>query len=136
MNIQRFSLTVLVVFLIRTVLNYVFYGVMMTTSFEAMQAGHEDLFREVIPAYVGADLFFALVFVLLYVKVSHCLGAGAKGGLILGVYVALLGPVLLNIYHYFSVTYMSTAFAAGDSLFQLVSSCISGVVAATLYKAT
>ncbi len=134
MNTKRCLLAVIVVFVVRTLLNMVFYGMLMTEAYETLQAGHEGLFREVIPAYIGADLLFAILFVCLFIKVSHCLGGGVKGGVILGVYTALLGPILFGIYYFFSVTYMSAGMAIGDSLYQLVGYCISGALAGAIYK--
>ena len=84
MNITRYAGAVVAAFVVRTVLNGLFYTQVVGAQFEHIREEHEGLFREVTPAYVAADLLFALVFVLLLAKVGKALGGGPKGGALLG----------------------------------------------------
>lgn len=134
MNTKRCLLAVLAVFVVRTALNAVFYGMLMGETYRSAIAGHEDMFREVVPAFICADLFFAIFFVYLFTKVSHCLGGGVKGGVTLAVFLVLLGPVLWNVYNFFSVTYLPVNLVVIDIVYALASYCIVGAVAGAVYK--
>ena len=134
MNTGRFVGAALVVWIVRVVFNSVFYGVLMTDQYKAMGAGYPGLFREVIPAYVTADLLFALVFVFLFAKCGSALGGGVKAGLSLGILVAILSPLLSNIYMFYSFTIFTPGYMTTESLFQLVSHVVSGGLAGAIYK--
>ena len=134
MNTGRFVGAALVVWLVRVALNYTFYGVLMTDQYQAMGAAYPGLFREVIPAYIAADLLFAVVFVILFAKCGSALGGGVKAGLSLGILVAILSPLLANIYMFYSFTIFTPGYMTTDSLFQLVSHLVSGGLAGVLYK--
>ena len=55
-----------------------------------------------IPAYIATGHLFALAFTYLFVKVAGALGEGLKGGVILGVIVAVLRAVVYNLYEWYS----------------------------------
>jgi len=134
MNTGRLVGAALAVWIVRVILNYLFYAVWMSDRYTAMSEAHPGIFREVIPAYIGADLLFAVVFVILFAKVASCLGGGVKGGVVLAILVAILSPLLGNVYIYYSFTIYSAGMMATDSIFQLVSHTASGVLAGAIYK--
>jgi hypothetical protein len=134
MNKGRFALAALGVWIIRVALNGTFYGKIMSGQYEQIASAHPGILREVIPAYVVADLIFALVFACLFTKVGAAMGGGWKGGVKLGVAVAILSPVIGLIYQFYSVTYMPANLAITDAVFQLVAHAIQGVVAGLIYK--
>jgi len=134
MNTGRFVGAALAVWIVRVLLNYLFYGVLKTDEFAAMSDAHPGIFREVIPAYIAADLLFAVVFVILFAKVASCLGGGVKGGVLLAILVAILSPLLGNIYIFYSFTIYPAGTMVTDSIFQLVSHAISGALAGAIYK--
>jgi hypothetical protein len=138
MNIGRFAGAVIGVWVVRVALNATFYTQIAGRQFEQMSSAHPGMFRTVIPAYIVTDLIFALGFTFLFVKVGAALGGpalggGIKAGVTLGVTVALLSPVIGNLYHYYSVTYLPAGLALTDSIFQVIAHAIEGGVAGLIY---
>lgn len=134
MNIGRYLAAVLGVWVIRVVCNYLFYGVAMAEKYQELADAHPGIFREVIPAYIIIDLFVAVVFTFLVVKAVSAFGGGIKGGVTLGVVVALLSAVAANLYMFYSFTLFEVGDIAIDSVYQLVAIAIQGAVAAAIYK--
>lgn len=134
MNAGRFVGASVAVFVVRTLLNFLFYGYLMQARFEELNAAHPGMFREVIPAYLALDLISALLITWLVVKAGAAFGGGIKGGVTLGVLVALLSPVIGGLYYYFSTTYYPQDLLAIESVYQLVSYAIQGALAAAIYK--
>ena len=134
MNTGRFLGAALAVWIVRSILNGIFYTQVVGGQFQELSAAHPGMFREVIPGFIATDLIFAVVFAFLFVKVGAALGGGLKAGVILGVLVAILSPVIGNLYHYFSVTYMSADLATTDPIFQVIAHAIEGAVAGLVYK--
>src|SRR5262249_30268727 len=93
-------------------------------------------FREVVPAYILTDLIFALAFTYLFVKVGTTLGGGVWAGVKLGMLVAILSPVIGNLYHFFSVTFFPLNLMLTESLFQIIAHTVEGAVAGATYKTT
>jgi len=134
MNAGRFVGASVAVFLFRTILNYLFYGVLVHGRFEAMAAAHPGILREVIPAYVTLDLIVAFILTYLVVKAGAAFGGGIKGGVMLGILVALLGPVLASLNFFFGVTFYPADFVATESIYQIVAHAVQGAIAAAIYK--
>jgi len=134
MNAGRYVGASVVVFIVRTVLNTGFYGFLMHGEYDAVNAAHPGVFREVIPAYVATDLVAAFLITYLVVKAAAAFGGGMKGASTLAVLLALLGPVLFGAYYYFSVTFYTPRFFAIETVFQIVSYALQGAVAAAIYK--
>jgi hypothetical protein len=134
MNAGRFVGASVVVFIVRTVLNTLFYGFLMHGQYDAINAAHPGLFREVVPAFIAIDLLAALLLTYLVVKAAAAFGGGIKGGATVGVFLALLGPILFGLYYFFSVTFYTSNFFAIESIYQLVSYAIQGALAAAIYK--
>ncbi len=59
MNAGRFVGASVAVFVVRTLMNFLFYGYAMRGRYEEMSAAHPGMFREVIPAYLVLDLISA-----------------------------------------------------------------------------
>ena len=134
MNAGRFVGAGLAVWVVRTVLNWLFYGVLTQAQMQQISDAHPGVFREVIPAFIITDLVAALIIVLLFTKVGGALGGGVKGGVVLGLFVGILAPVLADVYIYFSMTVFTVGATVADMAFQLVSHCIQGAIAGAVYK--
>ena len=134
MNAGRFVASAAGVWVVRTVLNWIFYTRIVGAQAEQISAAHPDMFRQVVPAYILSDLVFAVAFTYLFVKVGGALGGGRMAGVKLGLLVAVLSPVINGLYQYFSVTYLPAGLAATESVFQVVAHVVQGGVAGTLYK--
>src|SRR5262245_39456028 len=129
MNAGRFVGASVVVFVVRTVLNWLVYGQALHGRYEALAAAHQGMFREVIPAFITLDLVAAFFITYLIVKAGGAFGGGIKGGVTLGILLGILGPVLYSLYYYFSSTYSPSDLLAIESVYQLVSHAIQGALA-------
>lgn len=134
MNAGRFVGAALAVWIIRAALNGTFYTKIVGPQYAQITSTHSEMFRQVIPAYVVTDLIFALAFALLFVKVGGRLGGGVKAGVTLGLFVAVLSPVVGNLYRYYSVTYIPVGLAVTETIFQVIAHAIEGAVAGLIYK--
>ncbi len=135
MNIGRFLASAAAVWLVRVALNWTFYTRVIGQQSQQIAAAHPGVFREVVPGFILTDLIFAFVFTYLFVKVGAALGGGRMAGVKLGLLVAVLSPVIGNLYQYFSVTYLSVGLIAAESAFQIIAHAIEGAVAGAIYKA-
>ena len=133
MNIGRFVGAVVGVWIVRVLLNWIFYAKIVGRQYANISSAHPGMLRMVIPAYVVTDLIFALAFVFLFVRVSAALGGGVKAGVILGLIVAVLSPVLGSLYEYYGVTYMPATLEVAGAIFQLVAHAVEGAVASLIY---
>jgi len=134
MNVGRFLGAVLGVWVVRTVLNFLFYGMAMSSQYEALAAAHPGVFREVIPGFIATDLVFALIFVYLWTKAGPCFGGGIKGGVIGGAWIGVLFGLVWNLYYFFGFTFMTATDVVIDAVYTIVAIAIQGAVAAAIYK--
>ena len=134
MNINPFVGAVVGVWIVRVALNWTFYAKIVGRQYADIASAHPGLFRTVIPAYIVTDLIFALAFVFLFVKASAALGGGVKAGVILGLMVAVLSPIIYGLYEYFGVTYLPAALEVAIAIFQLIAHAVEGAVAGLIYK--
>lgn len=134
MNAGRFVGASVAVFVVRTLLNYLFYGVAMQGRYEEISAAHPGMFREVIPAFIALDLVVALLLVYLIVRAAACFGGGIKAGVTIAILIAILSPVIGNLYYFFSVTWYPIDFWAIEAVYQIVAHAIQGAIAAAIYK--
>lgn len=135
MNTGRFAGAAVVVFVVRTLLNFLVYGHLLHGQYDAINSAHPGLMREVIPAFIALDLITAILIVYLVVKAGAAFGGGIKGGVTLGVLVAILSPVIGGLYSFFSVTYYPANLVAIEAIYQIVAHAIQGALAAAVYKA-
>jgi hypothetical protein len=101
---------------------------------QQIAAARPGVFREVVPGFILTDLIFALSLPI-FVKVGAALGGGRMAGVKLGLLVAVLSPVIGNLYQYFSVAYLSVGLMVAESVFQIIAHAIEGAVAGAIYKA-
>jgi hypothetical protein len=134
MNTGRFIASAVAVWILRVALNWTFYTKVIGARAEQISAAHPGIFRQVVPAYILTDVLFALAFTYLFVKVGTAFGGGALAGMKLGLLVAILSPVIGNLYQYFSVTYMPIGLATAESVFQVIAHAIEGGMAGAIYK--
>jgi hypothetical protein len=134
MNAGRYVAAVIAVWVVRTLLNWLFYGQYMSEQYAAVTSQWSGAFREVVPAYIVADLLFAAVFVWVWTKAGAAFGSGAKGGAMYGFAVSLLAMVIPSIYYYYSVTYMSTTMWGTEVVYNIVAHVVIGIVAAMVYR--
>ena len=134
MNTGRFVGASLVVFLVRTALNYVVYGQLLHGYYEEISAAHPGILREVIPAFIALDLVSAVLITWLIVKAGSAFGGGIKGGVILGILVAILSPVIGGLYFFFGVTYYPQNLLVIEVIYQIIAHAIQGALAAAIYK--
>ena len=135
MNVGRFLASAAAVWLVRVALNWMFYTRVIGQQSQQIAAAHPGVFREVVPGFILTDLIFAFVFTYLFIKVGAALGGGRMAGVKLGLLVAVLSPVIGNLYQYFSVTYLSVGLMVAESVFQIIAHAIEGAVAGAIYKA-
>jgi hypothetical protein len=90
--------------------------------------------REVVPAYIAIDLLVAIALVVLFAKVGPALGGGVKGGVVLGLFVAVFLGVAGTLYNFFSFTLFSANLVALIIVYELVHFAILGAVAGLVYK--
>lgn len=134
MNVGRYFGAVVVVWIVRVVCNWLFYGVAMSGQMQDLMDQYPGVFREVIPGFIATDLLFTLIFVYLWTKAGACFGGGVKGGLVGGAWIGVLFGVVINLYYFFSFTFMTPTDVAIDAVYQIVSVAIQGAVAAAIYK--
>jgi hypothetical protein len=134
MNAGRGVLAVVVVWVVRVVLNWLFYGLYMSPRLAAATEQWSGAFREVVPAYIVADLLFVIVFVFLWIKAGRCFGGGVRGGASFGLVVGLLAAVIPGIYFLYSVTYYTMPLWTTECVYHLVAHVLLGVVAAMVYR--
>lgn len=134
MSFGRYMVAVVAVWVVRTCLNWLFYGMYMMDQMSSAVEQWEGAFREVVPAYILTDLLVALVFVWLWGKVASVFADGAKGGAVYGLVIGVLAGFLPSVYHFYSVTYITYGQWTTEIIYQLVVHVIMGVVAALLYR--
>ena len=134
MNAGRSVVAMLAVWIVRVALNWAFYGLYMSPRMSAATEQWSGAFREVVPAYIVADLLFAVVFVWLWTKAGACFGAGAGAGATYGLVIGLLASVIPGIYHVYSVTFVSNSLWFTEIVYSIVAHVAIGVVAAMVYR--
>ena len=133
MNTGRFVGAGVAVFVVRSILNYLFYGMLIHGQYEALDAAHPGIMREVIPAYLVLDLITAFVLVYLFVKAGAAFGGGMKGGVSIGIVLAIIA-IICNLYWFYSLQIYPPNLLGIETVYMLVAYAIQGAVAAAVYK--
>ena len=133
MNTRRFIGAVAGVWIVRVALNWTFYAMIVGRQYANISSAHPGMFRTVIPAYIVADLIFALAFAFLFVKVGAALGGGMLAGIKLGLIVVVFSAVIGALYDYYGVTYMPGALELTTVIFQVIAHAAEGAVAGAIY---
>ena len=134
MNTGRFIGASAGVWIVRVALNWTFYAKIVGRQYANISSAHPGMFRTVIPAYIVADLIFALAFAFLFVKVGTALGGGVLAGVKLGLIVVVFSAVIGALYDYYGVTYMPGALELTSVIFQVIAHAVEGAVAGFVYK--
>ena len=134
MNTGRFIGAAVGVWIVRVALNWAFYAKIVGRQYANISSAHPGMFRTVIPAYIVADLIFALAFAFLFVKVGTALGGGVLAGIKLGLIVVVFSAVIGALYDYYGVTYMPGALELTSVIFQVIAHAVEGAVAGFVYK--
>jgi hypothetical protein len=133
MNMGRFIGAAAGVWIVRVALNWTFYAKIVGRQYADIFSAHPGMFRTVIPAYIVADLIFALAFAFLFVKVGAALGGGMLAGIKLGLIVVVFSAVIGALYDYYGVTYMPGALELTTVIFQVIAHVAEGAVAGVIY---
>jgi hypothetical protein len=133
-NARRFFASALGVWIVRVVLNGTFYTHIVRKQYDQIAFGHPGMYRAVVPAFIAADLVFAFAFAYLYARVGVALGGGATGGVKLGLIVAVLSPIIGQVYQYYSFTFLPPSLVIKDVVFQTLAHAIQGATAGLIYK--
>ena len=134
MNTGRFIGAAAGVWIVRVALNWTFYAKIVGRQYANISSAHPGMFRTVIPAYIVADLIFALAFAFLFVKVGTALGGGGVlAGVKLGLIVVVFSAVIGALYDYYGVTYMPGALELTSVIFQVIAHAAEGAVAGAIY---
>jgi len=134
MNTGRYFGAVVAMWIVRSLLNFAFYGKYMAAQFASIGAAHPGLLKTGVAGYVVTDLFTCIVFVLLLAKVGNTLGGRAKAGITLGLMIALLSPITGSLYSFFTFTFATMGQTCIEIVFQFVAYAIQGAVAGSIYK--
>lgn len=134
MNVGRYVVAVVGVWVVRTLCNFLYYGLFMSGHMEELVERFPGVFREVIPGFIATDLVFALIFVYLWTKAGACFGGGVKGGAVYGCWIGLFFGLVWNLYYFFGFTFMTVSDVAIDAVYTIVTVAIQGAVAGLLYK--
>jgi hypothetical protein len=134
MNAGRFVGASVAVFVVRFLLNGAFYGYAMKGRYDELSAAHPGMFRNVIAGFAVLDLITAILLTYLIVKAGAAFGGGLKGGVTLGILVAIFSPVLGGLYFFFTVTWYPLDLLTIEAVYQLISHAIQGALAAAIYK--
>jgi hypothetical protein len=134
MNAGRFVGASVAVFVVRFLLNGAFYGYAMKGRYDELSAAHPGMFRNVIAGFAVLDLITAIFLTYLIVKAGAAFGGGLKGGVTLGILVAIFSPVLGGLYFFFTVTWYPLDLLTIEAVYQLISHAIQGALAAAIYK--
>jgi hypothetical protein len=134
MNLGRFAAAVVAVWVVRSVLNFLFYGVAMASYYEALMTQHPEVFREVIPGFIATDLLFAAFFVFLWAKTGSAFGSGRGAGVKFGAWIGLFFGLVWNLYYFFGFTFMTLGDVALDTAYSTVAVALQGAVAASVYR--
>lgn len=133
MRTGRYILASIVVFLVRMLLHFAFYGVLMVEESNELAQKYPGLMRNATAGFILGDLVFAFIFVCLFIRVAEALGGGIKGGLVLALYVWGFSSVVVGIYQYSAFTFFTPGSFGLELGAQLVFLLIQGAVAAKLY---
>ena len=134
MNWGRYAIASAAVFVVRDVMNVVFYSVINAPHYEQLAKDHPGMFRTVIPGYVGTDLLFALILTYLIARASGVFGGGVKGGSTIGLIVGLLMGVVGDLYMFWGVTYIAPGPMVQDMIYQTLSLVLQGALAGKLLR--
>ena len=133
MNTGRFIGAAVGVWIVRVALNWAFYAKIVGQQYANISSAHPGMFRTVIPAYIVADLIFALAFAFLFVKAGTALGGGVLAGVKLGLIVVVFSAVIGALYDYYGVTYIPGALELTSVIFQVIAHAAEGAVAGAIY---
>ena len=131
MNVKKFILTSIVVFIVYEILTYVVHGLILGNTYMAMPGvWRQDMQSMMWIMWLGA-LFFCFMFVFVFTKgyEGKGIGEGVRFGLIIGLLMVVVQ--MLDQYVIYPVPF---GLVLQWIVFGLIQYIILGIVAALLYK--
>jgi hypothetical protein len=131
MNVQRFVLASLVVGVVMNVIDYVFHGLIMASTYASLPLFRQD---SQIAWLVFGDFVFAFVFVWVFARVRGSFAAGAGGGATFGFYAGVLLSFPMNLFLHLLLVGFPYSLSWIWTVYGIVAAVIAGAVAGALYK--
>jgi hypothetical protein len=131
MNWQKLSFSLIIVFIVHEVLNFLIHGLILSGIYEVMTTTwRPDMDQWMWVMYIG-DLIFAFFFVFIFAKGYE--GKGLMEGVRFGLIVSgiVIIPGMLAQFSVYNVTFTLTIYWIIFGIIQLV---IDGIVASLIYK--
>ncbi len=131
MNVKRFFLAAVVVFIVAEVLEFLIHGVILASTYEALK----DLWRPDMESkmwiYPVIGAIWSLLFVYIFVKGREGKGLmeGVRFGVVIGLFVGI--PMAYGTYAMIAIPY---SLALQWWIYTLIECIVLGVIAALVYK--
>ena len=135
MNNKKFWISVVVIFFVYGILQFVIHGGLLQKAYMATAHlwNEEAMMKSRIYGHFLADFFFALLFCFIYVKGYEPNKAGAAQGIRYGLYMGLFVQLPM-FFTYFVVMKAPTSLLAWWLIYGLLVSIICGGILGAIYK--
>ena len=131
MNVQRFVLASLVVGVVMNIVDFVFHGLIMASTYASLPLFRQD---SQIGWLVFGDFVFAFVFVWVFARVQGSFPAGAGGGATFGFYAGVLLSFPMNLFLHLLFVGFPYSLSWIWTVYGIVLAVIAGAVAGAVYK--
>src|SRR4030042_1308225 len=131
MNIKRFIIASVVVYVVFIVLDFIIHGIILSDTYKALSGiGRPDM-MSFMWIFYAAGLLFAFLFVYIFIKGYEGKGIleGARYGIIIGLLIYVVGMFGQYAMYPLPLTLVIQWFVYG-----MIECVIGGIVAASLYK--
>lgn len=131
MNWKKLSISLIVVFIVHEILNFIIHVLILGATYQAMAGTwRPDMEQWMWVMYIG-DLIFAFFFVFIFAKGYE--GKGIIEGVRFGLLISglVIVPGMLAQFSAYNVTFALTVYWIVFGIFQLI---IDGIVASLIYK--
>lgn len=131
MNIKKFIMAVLIVFIIIQITNFIYHNLMMGATYEAMQGvWRPDMMDKMWLMYIVSIVFSSL---FVYIFLKGFAQNGIKGGMQYGVVMSFLQPLIASVSQY--VFYpIALSLAVQWFVFGLIQFVLCGIFVSIFYK--
>lgn len=131
MNWKKLSISVIVIFIVYEVLNYVIHGLILGSSYQALASTWRPNMQNIMWVMNIGDLIFVFFFVYIFARGYE--GKGIKEGVRFGLYATGLVtiPGMLAQFTVYNVTFTLTFYWIIFGCFQMI---VNGIIASLIYK--